>query len=83
MHTYGLDKGHLAVFISFHPLCSSHLHLQHLVENGLGQAFSDVSLVLPLTQPVSVLLVWNNATAPGDLQAGSGVSAARAVRNYK
>lgn len=55
----------------FLPLCSSHLHLQHLVENGLGQAFSDVSLVLSLAQPVSVLLVWHNASAPGDLQAAA------------
>lgn len=82
MHMCGLDENDLAVFIPpptptpTPPLCSSHLHLQHLVENGLGQAFSDVSLVLPLAQPVSVLLVWNDASAPGDLQAA-------AVRNYK
>lgn len=38
------------------------------MENGLGQAFSDVSLVLSLAQPVSVLLVWDNASTPGDLQ---------------
>lgn len=57
-------------------LLSSHLHLQHLVENGLGQAFSDVSLVLSLGQPVSVLLVWDNASTPGDLQASVVSSAA-------
>lgn len=66
---YGLEEGDFAVLIS--PGRSSHLHLQHLVENGLGQAFSDVSLVLSLAQPVSVLPVWHNASAPSDLQAGA------------
>lgn len=46
---------------------SSHLQLQHLVENGLSQAFSHMSLMGPLDQLVSVLLVWNNTPAPGDL----------------
>lgn len=46
---------------------SSHLHLQHLLENGLGQAFPGVSLVAPLDQLVFVLLVRNNASAAGDL----------------
>lgn len=47
--------------------CSPHLHLQHLVENGLGQAFSNVSLVGSLHQLVSVLLLWNDTATPGDL----------------
>lgn len=46
---------------------SSHLHLQHLLENGLGQAFPGLSLVAPLDQPVFVFLVGNNASAAGDL----------------
>lgn len=46
---------------------SSHLHLQHLLENGLGQAFPGLSLVAPLDQLVFVLLVGNNASAAGDL----------------
>lgn len=52
----------------------SHLHLQHLVEDGLGQAFPDVSLVGSLDQRVSVLLVRNDAPAPGDLRTTSGLS---------
>lgn len=57
-------------FYCFVPdkVCSSHLHLQHLVEDGLGQAFSDVSVVRSLDQLVSVLLVWNNAPTPCDLK---------------
>lgn len=62
--------------LPYWPQYSSHLHLQHLVENGLGQAFSDVSLVLSLGQPVSVLLVLDNASTPGDLQASVVSSAA-------
>lgn len=49
-------------------LCSPHLHLQHLVEDGLGQAFSNMSLVGSLEQLVSVLFVWNNTATPGDLK---------------
>ncbi|TNN69226.1 hypothetical protein EYF80_020543 [Liparis tanakae] len=47
---------------------SSHLHLQHLVENRLGQAFSNVPLVVPVDQLVSVLLVWNDTPTPADLR---------------
>lgn len=65
MQMQGLDE---ADFTPPTPSWSSHLHLQHLVEDGLGQAFSDVSLVLSLGQPVSVLLVRDNASAPGDLR---------------
>lgn len=46
---------------------SSHLHLQHLLEDGLGQTFPGVSLVAPLDQLVFVFLVRNNASTAGDL----------------
>lgn len=61
------------LFVSFPQLsvsgalCSAHLHLQHLVENGLGQAFTNMSLMGSLDQLVSVLFVWNNTPTPGDL----------------
>lgn len=57
--------GVFVFWYTVHP----HLHLQHLVENGLSQTFSDVSLLGSLDQLVSVLLVWNNPPTPGDLMA--------------
>lgn len=56
------------LFVLGYSIGSSHLHLQHLVENRLGQAFSNVSLVVPVDQLVSVLLVWNDAPTPADLR---------------
>ena len=38
------------------------------MENGLGEAFSNVSLVGSLDQLVSVLLVWDDTSTPGDLR---------------
>jgi len=37
------------------------------VENGLGQAFTHMSLVGSLDQLVPVLFVWNNTPTPADL----------------
>lgn len=45
----------------------SHLHLQHLVENGLGQTLPHMSLMGSVDQLQPVLLVWDDAAAPGDL----------------
>lgn len=50
----------------------SHLHLQHLVENGLGEAFVDVSLLSLLDQLVSVLFVWDDTPAASDLETEAG-----------
>ena len=48
----------------------SYLHVQDLVEYGLGQAFSDVPLVHSLHQPGPVLFVRDDPPAPGDLKGG-------------
>lgn len=50
----------------------SHLHLQHLVENGLGETFVDVSLLSLLDQLVSVLFVWDDTPAASDLETKAG-----------
>ena len=48
----------------------SYLHVQDLVEYGLGQAFSHVLLVHSMHQPVPVLFVRDDPPAPGDLKGG-------------
>lgn len=45
----------------------THLNVQHLVEDGVGQAFPHVPLVLFPHQLLLELLVGDNAPTPGDL----------------
>lgn len=46
----------------------SDLHVQDLVEYGLGQAFSHMSLVGPVDQLLSVLFLRDNPATSGDLE---------------
>lgn len=62
---------------------SSHLHLQHLLENGLGQTFPRVSLVAPLHQLVFVFLVRDDASTTGDLTVTRRTRTTRLLRNQK